>query len=54
MHEGKYILILIIFILDTNNQITMEKQQEVDVEATVKKIEVILNKKKMNGRFYKS
>ena len=46
LHEGKYILlILFIFILDTNNQITMEKHLEVDVEAKIKKIEIILNKK---------
>ena len=44
--EGKYILNLFIFILDTNNQIAMEKQLEIDFEATVKKLEVILNKKK--------
>ena len=46
MHEGKYILlILFIFILDTNNQITMEKQLKIDVETKIKKIHSILKKK---------
>ena len=47
LYEGKYILlILFIFILDTNNQITMEKQLKADIEEKIKKIESILNKKK--------
>ena len=47
LNEGKYILILFIFILDTNNQMKMEKQIEVNVEAKIQKIEAILNKKKI-------
>jgi len=51
LHEGKYILlILFIFILDTNNQITMEKQLKVDIEEKIKKIEFILNKKKIGWK----
>ena len=43
---GKYILILFIFILDINNQLTMEKQLKIEAEERVKKMKVILNKKK--------